>query len=264
MAAGRIGLIGLGLEIAGGAAVNRWPEYAIPVMLLGGGFIFWGVWGWYNDRRESYGKPRRTLDQSQIIIGSLLVAATFLVIAAIAYAWKPSTGMVGASLNAGLFNSGQGTGGASEKPAKLRPQYLKNISFRFEKDKPLIMTATPSTTTDHPLRIFVDYAWPAGNGAWNKSPRIYINEIQEAFKQQRVQVQLAYKPKTSSRFVGYWGDQNQDSPVEAISRVRVVILGDGKEAQHIYFMLFENSDRQLRVVPEADLEWIAQWKAEAG
>jgi hypothetical protein len=68
--------------------VNIWPEYAIPVMLLGGGFIAYGLWDLYNDRREKHGKPRLRMDPTHIIAGSLIIAAAMMVVAASTYAWQ--------------------------------------------------------------------------------------------------------------------------------------------------------------------------------
>jgi hypothetical protein len=55
MHSGRWGGIGSGMEIIGGAAVNRWPDVAIPVMILGAVPLIWGLLGFFNDWRSKRG-----------------------------------------------------------------------------------------------------------------------------------------------------------------------------------------------------------------
>jgi hypothetical protein len=43
------------MEIIGGAAVNRWPDVAIPVMILGAVPLIWGLLGFFNDWRSKRG-----------------------------------------------------------------------------------------------------------------------------------------------------------------------------------------------------------------
>jgi hypothetical protein len=94
-ASGRGGVIGLGLEIAGGAAVHRWPEYAIPVMALGAVLIIWGAWGLANDWREKNSKTRIKLEPSHLILVGLIGAMLSSGIAFAGFIWQqyrpPST-----------------------------------------------------------------------------------------------------------------------------------------------------------------------------
>ena len=91
-ASGKWGLIGLGLEVAGGAAVNRWPEYAIPVMALGCVMIVNGAWGVWNNRRERHGKARVKLLPSHLLLIGIAGAWLFMTISLGAAAWMAWSG----------------------------------------------------------------------------------------------------------------------------------------------------------------------------
>ena len=82
-----MGIVGLGLEVAGGAAVNRWPEYAIPFMALGGLLIVYGAWGVWNDQREKHGKARIKLLPSHLLLIGLAGTWLFMTVAVGAAAW---------------------------------------------------------------------------------------------------------------------------------------------------------------------------------
>jgi hypothetical protein len=74
-------IIGLGLEILGGAAVNYWPAVAIPVMLLGAGLMLWGGWDWW--RTEG----RAQVQAWQFLLAGIVGTWLFVTVALGAAAW---------------------------------------------------------------------------------------------------------------------------------------------------------------------------------
>lgn len=80
----RRSLIGIGFEIAGGAAVNYSAIAAIAAGAIGTTLIVWGVIDWWRERR---GKPRLKVGSTLLTIG-VVGATAFLFIALAGLAWQ--------------------------------------------------------------------------------------------------------------------------------------------------------------------------------
>lgn len=153
---------------------------------------------------------------------------------------------------------------------KHRAEFLKNIQYGWgDAQIPLSISGIVATTTDR-LRIVLDVSSPLPGLGTTFYPAqfVSIKDLKdEIVRGVRVEVQLIFgavnAPNPGFGPAYFWGDPKKNYPVMPMNKVRVRLIGGHGEEQHIYFFAIAGLGGQpITVLPEADLDWVNQWRAQ--
>ncbi|MET4170829.1 hypothetical protein ABIB99_001911 [Bradyrhizobium sp. LA6.1] len=160
--------------------------------------------------------------------------------------------------------------GAATPLPKHRADFLRNIQYGWgDAQIPLTLSGSVATTTDR-LRVVLDVSSPMlGLGmSFQPAQFVLIKELKDAIvRGGRIEVQLVFRavnspnPGFSPAF--FWGDPEKNYPVMPMNKVRVRLIGGHGDEQHIYFFALAGLGGQpITVLPESELDWVHQWRAQ--
>lgn len=215
----------------------------VPAGLIGGSFHWW--------KRRLGTTARKAAVPISLIFGVIGAILAFAYIAD-PEMYRPATVPVASkSVQQPLGPSG----------AIRESVYLLNIEFESDNNTlPLAITGIVAQNVDR-LRIVVDSS-PRFRNAYAAPQTIEIKDFYDQLRGSRIYAQLAYKADkpgpAGSRY--FWGDPANNFPIMPLNRIRIVIIGDKGEQDLFYLVVQGLADEPITLVPERDLNWVAEWK----